>query len=56
MTVKLTISSSGGSGGGQAEKNFLGDCPCPPPYMRVWMTAPPPISQSLHLVLSRTLF
>ena len=29
----------------RAEKNFLGDCP--PPYLRVWMTAPPALSEGL---------
>ena len=58
MTVRLTISSSGGSGGAGAgpKKTFLETGPHPP-YIRVWMTAPPPpLSQSLDPALSRTLF
>ena len=30
----------------RAEKNFFGDCPPFPPYLRVWMTAPPPPPRS----------
>ena len=26
----------------RAEKNYFGDSP-PPPYLRVWMTGPPPL-------------
>ena len=29
----------------------LDDCPTPPPYLRVWMTAPPPLSEGLYLPL-----
>ena len=54
-------SGGGGGGGGAlflkqteagwAEKNFLGTAP--PPYLRVWMTCPPPLSEGLNPQLKR---
>ena len=35
----------------RADKIFLGDRP--PPYLRVWMTVPPPLSQGLDPALLR---
>ena len=32
--------------GVRSPKNFLEDPPPPPPYLRVWMTAPPPVCLS----------
>ena len=34
----------------RADKRFWGDCP--PRYLRVWMTAPPPVSQGLDPALN----
>ena len=60
MTVRLTVSSTGGSGGGAVvgpKKTFLETGPRPPLNKGLDdRPLPPPQSQSLDPALSRTLF
>ena len=35
------------------KKNFFETAPPPPPYLRVWMTGPPPLSEGLDRPLKR---
>ena len=60
----VAINNSGGSRGGvrlppyfwtklRPEENFFPD---PPPYLRAWMTAPPPVSQGLDPALNKLVF
>ena len=41
------------NGGPKGLKKILETSPPPPPFLRVWMTAPHPLSQGLNLALSR---
>ena len=62
----VAINNSGGSRGGvrlppyfwtklRPEEKFFQTTP-PPPYLRAWMTTPPPLSQGLDPALNKLVF